>query len=66
MTHTLAQERELYYNNVQNDNTMKKIQNLVFGQVRATTLIQLNYISDPTRHLSVNATIIDHIRHYPL
>ena len=51
----------MYYYNIQNDNTVKEIQNLVFSQVRATTLILLNYISGPTRHLGVNAAITDHI-----
>ena len=34
--------------------------NLVFSQVRATTLILLNYKYSPTRHLGVNASIRPH------
>ena len=41
---------------------MKKIQNLVFSQVRATALIVLNYRYGPTRRLGVNVTVIGHIR----
>ena len=43
-----------------------EIQNLVFSQVRATTLMSLNYRYGPTGHLGVNAAIIDHIRHSPV
>ena len=63
MTHLGTREKIVYQYVYGKDNYMKKIQKLVFSQVRATALILLNYRYSTTGRLGVNGAIIDHIWH---